>query len=107
MTKKIMIALLLSMLCLLTACNRPMVEKEDAASAVYFLMEGEHGRTLAYEIVHLPQGSLQQKIEAVLEAMRTPLNTNHTPLLRSDIQVRAVEVSAVRSLSVCPAVTTS
>ena len=92
MKKKIVIAFLLVLFGLLSACNRPMVGKEDTASAVYFLMEGESGRTLAYEIVNLPEGPLQQQIEAVLAAMRTPLNTNHTPLLRSDIQVRTVEV---------------
>ncbi|MBR4874994.1 MAG: hypothetical protein IKU95_00705, partial [Clostridia bacterium] len=69
MRKKIPVVLLLMLLALLTACNPPMVGKEDTASTVYFLMEGEHGRTLAYEIVQLPEGSLQQQIEAVLEAM--------------------------------------
>ena len=92
MRKKIPVVLLLMLLALLTACNPPMVGKEDTASTVYFLMEGEHGRTLAYEIVQLPEGSLQQQIEAVLEAMRTPLNTNHTPLLQENMHVRAVEV---------------
>ncbi len=84
--------LLLSLLCLLTACGQPVAEEEDGAHAVYFLQEGTEGRSLAYEVMRLQEGNTQQQIESVLEAMRTPLNNNHTPLLRSDIQVRAVEV---------------
>ena len=92
MRKKIPMVLLLMLFCVLSGCQHPAAKEEDAARAVYFLMEGEHGRTLAYEIVQLPEGPLQQQIEAVLDAMRTPLNTNHIPLLQKDIQVQSVEV---------------
>ena len=90
--KKIVIALLLALLCLLSACGHPVAEEEGNAQAVYFLMEGEQGRTLAYEVIDLQEDTLQLQIEAVLEAMRTPVNTNHTALLSEDIQVRAVEI---------------
>lgn len=92
MKHTVRIAALLMGLLLCTACADPAVDPETPARAVYYLAEGENGRTLDYEILSLPEGSTEQKIRDVLEAMRHPVNTNHISLLQEEIELESVEV---------------
>jgi len=85
-------ALLMGLLFLCTACAEPAVAPGTPARAVYYLTEGERGRTLDYEILSLPEGTPEQKIRNVLEAMRHPVNNNHIPLLREEVELKSVEV---------------
>lgn len=92
MMKNRLVPLLFVLLLCLSGCDQMSAEEIQPARAVYFLAESDSGRELDYEIVHLPEGTAEQQICDIIEAMRTPVNTNHRSLLPEAVKLQKVEV---------------
>ena len=87
-----LLPVLFGILLVCTACDQSGSGAETPAHTVYYLTESEVGRELDYEILSVPEGTVEQQIRAILSAMRKPMNANHRTLLPDSVEIKAVEV---------------